>query len=201
VTHGDEAFLSALRAEPLPNSLEVDGFDCEEPDLTNYLTDGTAASEELAAFSRCYIVLTDAEEFVGYFNVLADSIRLRGRERPDGIRYSTAPAIKLGRMGVDKSQKRKGVGYWILDYVVGLAREISDEVGVRYVTLDALRKGNLPAWYAKYGFVENLGEQDNRDAIFKWFQGAKRSRLPSTVSMRYDILLQEEVAGEATAES
>jgi hypothetical protein len=49
--------------------------------------------------------------------------------------------------------------------------------------------------------VENLGEQDNRDAIFKWFQGAKRSKLPSTVSMRYDILLQEEVASEATAES
>jgi GNAT superfamily N-acetyltransferase len=195
------AFLAALRAEPLTSDFSVQGFDCEEPDLTNYLTDGTAANEELAAFSRCYVVLTDAEEFVGYFNVLADSIRLRGKERPDGIHYSTVPAVKLGRMGVDKSQKKKGVGYWILDYVVGLARELSDQIGVRYVTLDALRKENLPAWYANYGFVQNLGEQDSRDANFKWFRGFQRSGLPSTVSMRYDILLQEEGASEATVES
>ena len=189
---GDAAFLATLRAEPLPTEFNAGSFDCGEPDLTEYLTDGTAANEELAAFSCCYVVLTDADQFVGYFNVLADSIRLRTKERPAGIVYSSAPAIKLGRMGVDKPFKSKGVGYWILDYVVGLARDLSESVGVRYVTLDSLRQGGLPGWYGRYGFVENLGEQDNRDALFKWFTKKPRLGQADTLSLRYDILLQDE---------
>ena len=189
-----EEFLATLRAEPLPREFEALGFDCGEPDLTDYLTDGMAANEELAAFSRCYLVFTDADELVGYFNVLADSIRLRGKERPDGINYSTAPGIKLGRMGVDKPHKKKGVGYWILDYVVGLAREMSASIGVRYVTLDALNEEGLVSWYKRYGFIPNLGEEDRRDAVFKFFQRFKRGEDHENVSMRYDILLQEEVS-------
>lgn len=132
----------------------------------------------------------DGEDLIGYFAVLADSIRLQKKERPGGILYSTAPAIKLGRMGVDRPFRGRGVGVWILDFVVGLARELTARIGVRYVTLDALTRPGLVAWYEDYGFVRNMGEPERRRALAKHL--GFKPRPDSTVSMRYDVLLAGE---------
>ena len=75
--------------------------------------------------SGSYLVHGDGAELVGYF------------------RYPNAPALKLGRMGVELSHQGKGVGEWILDNVVGLAQLLSEKIGVRYVTLDALPHSKL----------------------------------------------------------
>ena len=148
--------LDSLDVTPIPPSFNAGGFDCGETDLTDYLCDGTAAEDEKSGFSRTYLVQSD-NELVGYFTVLADSIRLKTKERPGGMQYSTAPAIKLGRMGVHKTFRGHKVGTWILDYVVGMARATSRKIGVRYITLDALPAEQLVAWYGYYGFVQNEG--------------------------------------------
>jgi GNAT superfamily N-acetyltransferase len=191
VTGDHAAFHSTLQVVPFSEEYATSEFDCGEEDLTSYLCDGTAAADETAAFSCSYLVLTFDGELVGYFAVLADSIRLQGKEKPDGIRYNTAPAIKLGRMGVDKRFQGREVGTWILHYVVGLARAISDQVGVRYVTLDALDRGKLMAWYERYGFVPNLGESDKSKALANHFK--RRWKRRRNTSMRFDVLLKAEV--------
>lgn len=198
---GAGAFLDSLTVERLPPGFDPAGFDCGEKDLTDYLTDGTAAADEATAFSCCYVVRTDAGDLVGYFAILADSIRLSGKERPVGVRYSTAPAVKVGRMGVDRAFRGRGVGVWILDYVVGFARTLADNLGVRYVTLDALAKDSLVRWYESYGFVRNKGESDRRDAVLKFFHRFKPGQAPLHVSMRFDILLRDELAPGAPPEA
>lgn len=146
-------------------------------------------------FARCYLVTLPDGRLVGYFAVLADSIRLRTKERPKGVRYSTAPALKLGRMGVDRAFRGRHVGTWILDYVVGLARALAAErVGVRYVTLDALGRASLVAWYQRYGFVANEGEADRQVALLKFLKRLRPGEPLELTSMRFDILLQEEVS-------
>ena len=99
-------------------------------------------------------------------------------------------------MGVDKAFRGQKVGHWILAYVVGLARTLSKEMGVRYVTLDALSRPSLVNWYARYGFIENQGETDRRTAVLKFFKQWKSGQQMDTISMRYDILLQDEVVGD-----
>ncbi|MDP2955894.1 MAG: GNAT family N-acetyltransferase [Longimicrobiales bacterium] len=188
-----DGFLSSLRVVPLPEDFTPPPFDCGEPDLTDYLCDGSAAADQRVGYSRCYLVTLPDGHLVGYFAVLADSIRLRTKERPKGVRYPTAPAVKLGRMGVDNGFRGRGVGTWILHYVVGLARSVAEEAGVRYVTLDALRRDSLVSWYQRYGFVRNEGEADREIAVLKFLKRFKdRADLVHT-SMRFDILLEEEL--------
>jgi len=114
---------------------------------------------------------------------LADSIRLQTKERPNGISYPSAPAIKLGRMGVQTAYRGRGVGPWIIDNVVGLALEIGSKVGVRYVTLDALQRPKLLAMYEGYGFLRNKAETKTLMERF----GLKSEKQLHMISMRYDI--------------
>ena len=110
-----------MRAIPLPPAFDAGGFDCGEPELTEYLCDGTAATDEGTSVARTYLVLSE-DQLVGYFTVLADAIRLATKERPKDVPYSSVPALKLGRMGVAVASKKQGIGTWILHYVVGMAR-------------------------------------------------------------------------------
>ncbi|MFG0253042.1 MAG: GNAT family N-acetyltransferase [Phycisphaerales bacterium JB038] len=186
--------ISTISIEIMPPGFDPGGFDCEEPDITEYLCDGSAARDCDASYSQTYL-LRRGEELVGYFSVLADSIRLQGGEKPDGVRYPTAPAVTLGRMGVDASFRGNGVGTFVLDYVVGMARALSDDIGVRYVTLDALKRDSLVAWYSNYGFVKNKAVKAEWTAVQKFAGRFKKGQEPPTVSMRYDVLLEEEVLG------
>jgi GNAT superfamily N-acetyltransferase len=182
--------LDTLMVEPLPPAFRAGGFDCGEPDLTDYLCDGTAARDEAGGMARTYLV-RNAHGLVGYFSVLADAIRLETRERPRDCPYSAAPALKLGRMGVAREHRGQRVGTWILDYVVGLARELSTQAGLRYVTLDALKREKLVAWYARYGFVRNGGHEKG---LAKLRSLASREDL-AHVSLRFDILLARKIPG------
>lgn len=182
------SFLDTLSVEPLPPAFKAGGFDCGEQELTEYLCDGTADQDQSTSFARTYLVRSNGE-LVGYFSLLADAIRLELKERPLDSRYSTAPAIKLGRMGIDRRFRGQSAGIWILDYIVGLARSLSGAVGIRYVTLDALRKETLVTWYGAYGFAKNKGHEKGLVRILKL---ASRDELQH-VSMRFDILLQPEV--------
>ncbi len=197
---GDGGFLETLDVLRVPEGFRAEDFNCGEEDLTAYICDGTSASDEQAGVSVSYCVHSD-EQMVGYFTVLADSIQLQGKERPDGVSYPTLPAVKIGRMGVDQPFQGSGVGYWILDYVVGLARALSEQIGVRYVTLDALNRDELVEWYGEYGFVPNKGEATRRTAYQKFFGRFKPGEDPDHISMRFDILLQEELgqSGESLA--
>ena len=173
----------------MPPAFTAGGFDCGEQELSDYLCDGTARRDQEAGMARTYLVRSSGE-LIGYFSVLADAIRLDTRERPEGCCYSSAPSLKLGRMGVSKDKQGSGVGFWILDYIVGMARAMSSQVGIRYVTLDALKKPTLVAWYKRYGFVENRGHEKGLARLLRL---RSRDEL-SHVSMRFDVLLEEEIA-------
>jgi GNAT superfamily N-acetyltransferase len=132
---------------------------------------------------------------VGYFNILADSLTLATKEVPPDCPYTSAPALKLGRMGVDNAFRRQGVGPWILKAVVGIARGMAQVAGVRYVTLDALPRDTLVNWYARHGFVRNEGQERRQRALRLHFRKTPIDEPLPTVSMRLDILSADELFG------
>lgn len=133
---------------------------------------------------------------MAYFSVLADAIRLDPSERPDGVRYATAPALKIGRIGVATPYQEQGVGRFILDLIVGFARRNAQRMGLRYVTLDALPRPQLVGWYERYGFERNSGDADEQRWWRWWKRRTPKDRELPHVSMRYDILLQSEVRAD-----
>lgn len=191
--------VDQLTIDPLPPDFDAGGFSCSQLDVDKYLAT-SALTDELAGVTRTYVV-RDGAELVAYVSVLCDAIEVDREERPTD--HPGAPALKLGLMGVRKDyQKRRyedrTIGLWLLDWVVGLARSIAVQAGLRYVTLDSLPEKRLIDWYSSYGFKDNVGETLARK-ILKLARAKSRTvkgktleeiDLPS-VSMRYDILLKE----------
>ena len=60
---------------------------------------------------------------------------LREDEAIEGGPEKDYPAMLIGNMGVDKKFRSKGLGSFIYEFCVGLARRLSKRVGCRYVYL------------------------------------------------------------------
>lgn len=180
----------SVEIELLPPEFNPGGFDCGKADLNEYMTEGDAVRDMAAKVSLTYIVHLEGR-FVGYFSVLTDAIRLQTKEKPQGIPYSNAPAVKLGRLAVCQTDCGCGLGSHLLKYVIGMARDLSESIGCRYVTLDS--HADKVDWYSRRGFVHNEGERRVRKIYREVMQRIGQEIELPNVSMRYDLLLEEEV--------
>ncbi|HEU0302002.1 MAG TPA: GNAT family N-acetyltransferase, partial [Longimicrobium sp.] len=104
-----------------------------------------------------------------YATICMDSLELGTREKPYGIRYRYLSALKLAQPGVHRSFQGQGLGRLVVGDVIAFAINHSEEIGCRYVSLDA--QPDLMDWYRAQGFKVN--------------KLMKRS--PHTVSMRFDL--------------
>lgn len=191
-----------LTIHSLPPDFQPGGFSSGQVDVDDYMRTH-AARDEAAGVTRSYLI-KEGEELVAYVSVLCDAIRMARDERPTD--HPGAPALKIGLMGVREDFRHgrrkfqeRSLGLWILDWVVGLARSMAVQAGLRYVTLDALPEKKLVDWYERYGFRKNIGEDRARRIIKK--EGSRKyegKRLEDIdmphVSMRLDILIQPTAA-------
>jgi GNAT superfamily N-acetyltransferase len=113
---------------------------------------------------------------VGYTTLAVDVVRLSAGER-DRLGRTNFPAfgaMRLVMIGVDSEFQGRGIGDFLLKWVVGKARAMAEEVAFRFIIADVnlVRK----SWYDKRQF------QVNRAAIYKPDEPAR-----STISMRLDL--------------
>lgn len=116
------------------------------------------------------------DRIVGYVTLAMDVVRLSSGER-DRLGRTNFPdfgAVRLVMIGTDHEFHNQGVGDTLLQWVIGKARDLSDEVAFRFMVADVnlVRK----TWYDKRYFVVNRAEIYNPDDPER-----------STVSMRLDL--------------
>lgn len=107
--------------------------------------------------STVRFVKTD-EKVIAYFTVSMNAIEvniLPRDEKVSGTSTKKYPAILLGRMGVDREFRKKGVGKSICKFCQGLADVISESVACRYIMLHTTQ--NKVRFYQKIGFVQSAG--------------------------------------------
>jgi GNAT superfamily N-acetyltransferase len=158
-----------------PTVHNVSGFDCDDQDLNDFLKNDAAKYQD-EHLSRTQLAFLNGN-IVGYITFLMDCIILVTSEKKHLLDFHrsiyTFPALKIGRIGIQKESKGNRIGTQLLKYAVGLAVRLNQEmnIGCRFITLDAYPKSI--AWYEKNGFVYN-----------------KRYTAPEKThpSMRYDIL-------------
>ena len=78
----------------------------------------------------------------------------------------SVPAVKIGRLAVDKTYKGKGLGKILVDNIVDDCIELNKKIACRLITVDAY-KGAL-SFYQKSGF-EFLTEKDEQENIRQMF--------------------------------
>lgn len=171
----------------------------EVDDISHYLFDSKI--EEYNSFlkvakkyydlniSKTFLLMhKSTNELLAYMTLSADSIKLTADEKEihdiAKVPYASIPALKVGKLAVNKelSEKsvRKGYGSFLLEMARAFAFRMN-EVGIacRFITVDADIEydPNTPEFYVKNGFVENLSN--------------KKRNAKHTISMRKDIFTEE----------
>lgn len=145
--------------------------------------------DEMAITKTFVLIHKETKELIGYFSLVADTIRLTPDEKLEAglesVEFMTLPALKIGKLAINKSlsdkAKRKGYGSFVLDTVNTYAFEMLNiGIACRFITVDADIEYSKeddenypPDFYKKNGFVENLSNKS---------RNAKH-----TISMRRDI--------------
>jgi predicted GNAT family N-acyltransferase len=143
------------RVEVIAQSHNLAGFDCGDEDINDFLRhDALVWQENKLAVTRLFI---QNDRIIGFYCASADSIKLDDGEKLDQHlgpkKIREFPAVKIGRLGRSVDCRQSGVGDLILKWAIGHARKISDEIGVKFVTVDAYP--HRIAWYEHRGFVRN----------------------------------------------
>lgn len=170
----DELVVRKLDGPPQP------GFDCGSPEQNAYLYDHAwRDQQEMVSVTYCYYV---QGILAAYVSVLMDGLSLAFRERGIRIRYETVGATKLAQLGVDTRFQGRRLGARILADVVALAEHSSNQLGCRYVSVDA--RPGLEAWYEQRFFTKNKLMQERRRRF-----ALEKQRDPDRLatSMRLDI--------------
>jgi ribosomal protein S18 acetylase RimI-like enzyme len=150
-------------------------FDCHDDDLNDFVRNDCYRYQSECVSQTRLARYTKTGQIVGFITLLSDSIVLETKEKKRLFEFHKLiyqfPALKIARLGVHHEIQRQGVGESLLNYAIGLAFRMNNEmsVGCRFLTVDAYPQ-SVP-WYRKHGFVDNE---------------SRKGRMHP--SMRYDIL-------------
>jgi hypothetical protein len=150
--------LELVRLTP---DFEFTPFDCGDADLNDFLvSDSKPHQDSLLAVT--YLLIED-DNIIAYYNLINDKIskedcesgnkwkKIRKLIEKGGRKgYSSYPAIKIGRMAVDKSRQREGIG----ELLLGFIREsclIEIKSGCTFITVDAYNQSL--GFYTKNDFA------------------------------------------------
>ncbi|MFH1225516.1 MAG: hypothetical protein V1676_06970 [Candidatus Diapherotrites archaeon] len=164
----EELHASCLVVEPFTEEHDVSAFDCfsghaGDRDLNDFIKNDALAQKE-EGWNRTYVaVQKGGKKVMGFFALSQDAITIdRETRRRRGKDYGKIPAIKIGRLAVDKACQNKGVvGPFLVCYAMGfIVKKIVPLVGGMYITLDSYP--HRAEWYKKkFNFRENtLIKQD-----------------------------------------
>lgn len=129
--------------------LKTIDFDCGDEDLNEFLLKD---SFENIKNNLCTIFLCIYEEdVIGFFSLSADSIKINDELK---IQYPQYPAIKIGRLAVSKEFQNQHIGSLMIDWVVGFCRNLGNEIGIRFVSVDVYNNAKTINFYNHNQFVE-----------------------------------------------
>lgn len=102
--------------------------------------------------TTCFVAVTDEQLVAGYYTLAATSLVFN--ELPPALakklpRYPTVPAVRMGRLAVDKNFKGKGLGGALL--ADALQRACAAQIAAFALVVDAKDKV-AAAFYAHHGF-------------------------------------------------
>jgi len=149
-----------LGEETLTNSQK---FDCNHEDLNSFFYDDCINySKELLGKSYCFTLDDDPKKIVCAFTVSNDSVKVNdlpgSRKKkviehiPHSKHFKSYPAVLIGRLGVNKEFKRKGIGTELMDFIKSWFIHEHNKTGCRFLVVDSYNDAEPMNYYKKCGF-------------------------------------------------
>lgn len=135
-----------------------EAFDCGEDALNEFLRRYARQTHDLGA-AKTFVAVPNDEptQILGFYSISPASIEFA--RTPEVIRRRLArhdvPVFRLGRLAVDRSMQRKGLGGQLLLAAGRRCLRASQEVGGVALLIDAKNEG-VASWYASYGALPLL---------------------------------------------
>lgn len=156
--------------ERLSTSLSPADFDCGDPDLNEFLAKD-ALSYQNQLLGVTYLMRSvDNKEIIAYFTVLNDGIKASNnlnRRIPNQKRHGKIPAVKIGRLAVDKKYQGEKFGSQVLDFIKYWF-SFNNKTGCRFLLADAYNKPKTLNFYKRNGFsfLTNDSREETRSMKF-----------------------------------
>ncbi|MDD5162733.1 MAG: GNAT family N-acetyltransferase [Candidatus ainarchaeum sp.] len=160
------------------SSVFISGFESEIKEIEAFLKED-ALKQEKEGVNRTFLWMSrEYHQILGYITICADAINLDKVQKDEmirrGINYKSLPALKIGRMGVQKSFCRKGIGTKMIAFAVDRAVKIHRIAACRFITVDAKNDEIIPErlkperFYKKNGFeILKTKEKSNVVHMYK----------------------------------
>jgi GNAT superfamily N-acetyltransferase len=130
-------------------------FDCGEQTLNEYLR-RYAGQHDRKGLGRTYVAVERGGSAVkGYYTILSGAVSFE--IVPENLPRHPVPVLLLGHLAVDRTAQGHGVGAMLLIHALKRAVDVSEQLGVHAVAVDALND-SARAFYLKYGFSELLDD-------------------------------------------
>ena len=137
----------------LTEDYPIKPFDCEDEDLNDFLfNEAVPYQKELLATT---FVMENDKQTLGYYSLLNDSLQLKEEMFTSKSQFrkflrelvpypkrhlKTIPALKIGRLAIDKTFKGKGLGSVIMANIISKCIKMNQEQACRLITVDAYKQ-------------------------------------------------------------
>ena len=128
-------------------------FDCGQPLLNEWLTD-RAGQFERRDLARTFVATRRDEVLVvGYYAISTHRVihDVLPAAEAKSLPRLDVPVVLLGRLAVDRTVQGQGLGALLLVDALRRSLQISEQVGIRAVEVDAFDE-NARTFYLKFGF-------------------------------------------------
>jgi len=162
----------SYRIEPLDKKHDRSRFSSGVEALDVYLRSSAGQDLKRNVASIFVVVKPDTDEICGYYTLAAGSIpyvSVPVDERKGLPKYESLPAIRLGRLAIDKNHQGRRLGEFLLFDAFKYA--VNQSIAWKFFIVDA--KANAIDFYLKFGFKTFADDQTKlyirREALIKLF--------------------------------
>jgi GNAT superfamily N-acetyltransferase len=142
------------RIEKLTREHVLDGFDCGQPDLNNWLLKH-ALQNQGANAAQTYVGLADGV-VIGYYSLVVGQVEFA--DAPErlqkGLARHPVPIMLLARLAVHEEWQRKGVGRGLLRDAIFRTLQAADIAGIRALAVHA-KDDQARGYYEQFDFVSS----------------------------------------------
>jgi predicted GNAT family N-acyltransferase len=142
-----------------------DNFDCGIPELNEYLQK-YAKQNHKKGMAKTWVAIPKSGEgeVVGYYSISMAELKRESlpTQLTKGLPRYPIPVMRIGKLAVTQAMQGKRLGEILLVDAFAKLIQLSADIGVFGVTVDALNE-SAKAFYRKYGFIPL---EDNEFTLF-----------------------------------
>jgi GNAT superfamily N-acetyltransferase len=151
--------MSRIFFEKITRSHNRKEFDCGDQSLNTYLQ-RYARQNAQKNLGEAYVLTNKSKTILGFYTISTASLDYDAYPQTSGLPKYAIPSVLIGRLAVDQNHQGKGYGKLILSDALKRVAELSDEIGIYCITVEA-KSENAKNFYKNFGFEELLDEENH----------------------------------------